>query len=137
MTLNEATEAIYLQFATGWAASSYSAIPYRFENESNVEGESGWLRVSVRELDSRQETMASPGDRRFRRTGVIQVQIFAPIDQGAKTSNLWAEQVRTIFEGVSFGDGVNSYSSAVRFVGADERWHNVLSESFFEYHSIK
>lgn len=133
-TLLTASEAIYQRFV-----DNYTATPYVFDNEIGGtldQGATSWVRLSVRELGLDEQTMGNAGSRKFRRSGIIIVQTFSPVDAGVATLQTLCETIRTIFEGVRFS-GIESFSSRVRDIGTDGKWRGAIVEINFSWTETK
>lgn len=133
-TLSEARKAIYTKFINEWGTST----PYTFDNEQfNSETINGpWVRLSVRNQLSEQESLGPKGRRKYRREGAIMVQCFALADTGMASLDNVVMAVRTVFEGEKF-DGVFVDDTVTREVGPDGRWFMTVVESFFHYNQTK
>lgn len=142
MNLLDATKAVCDRWIAQWPAL-HPGVGYTFDNEGTGEPElttDGWARVVVREVTSRQHTLGGVGARRFRRGGLILVQLFAPADQGVNAGLTMGESVRTVFEGVEF-EGVSTYEANVRQIGPDApsggRWYLVVVEIAIDFDHTK
>lgn len=132
-TINEARTVVYERFEAAWGALS----AFTFENEAFTPPVGlPWVRVSVRNLDSEQECLGSPGHRRFKRNALAFAQVFVPGDSGTKDSDTLAEAFRDIFEGVSV-TGLDFRAASTREVGVDNGWHQTLAEAPFDYRETK
>lgn len=127
LTLNQAREAVYLQFKTNWDILHPGAL-YFFENLAGATPtvDAYWSRVTMRSLDDRQDTLGAPGTRQYRREAAVWVQLYGPLNVGTLELDTLAHDVRTIFEGTSFGgiDGVG----AVRVTplgNENSKWYEV------------
>jgi hypothetical protein len=127
-----------------WEESWESETPYALENELSGldKGNDCWARLTVRETVSAQESLGNKGTRRYRRSGLLFVQIFAPIDKGTKTTKSLAEQVRSIFEGETIGpagEEVRFFDVQVKILGPERngKWHNTTVECAFWFLEIK
>ena len=132
--LTEAREAVYLRFVSNWTLT-----PYVFDNEGSdsLDGDSvAWARLSVREVGGGQRTLGRVGNRRYRRQAIVFVQLFTPIDAGVLAAGTLAQAVRTIFEGVSFGD-LDFNDVRVREATPDEKWHQTIVEAVFDFEETK
>ena len=130
-TLNEAREAIYGLFVTGWADRT----AYTFDNERfDPPNDAPWVRLTVRHTGSTQETLGPPGSRKFARTGSCFVQVFVPIDQGVAEADGLATVAREVFEGVSIaGTRLRFLDVVMRESGPEKKWFGVVIEAGFEY----
>lgn len=126
-----AREAIYQAFVDAWGATT----AFTFDNEEfEPPADAAWARLAVRHNGSTQETLGRAGNRKFARFGSAFVQVFTPINQGAREADTLAKQAREVFEGVSLaGTTVRFYDVIVREVGPDGKWYQTNVEATFEY----
>ncbi len=85
-----------------------------------------------------QRTLGNTGNRRFRRFGVITVQIFTLSNQGLATADVFAKIALDAFEGQSTAPTEIHFRNAmINEVGEDGPWFqtNVLVD--FDYDEIK
>lgn len=135
-TLNEAREAIYGAFQTGWVSTG---VAWTRDNEAfEPPQDASWARLSVRHQSGRQDTLGAAGGRKFARTGAAFVQIFTPIDDGVQRADGLSETARAIFEGERLtGTTVRFIGVSVREQGPEGAWYRVLVEAPFEYDETK
>jgi hypothetical protein len=115
VTENEARAIIYQAFVDDWG----SLTEYAFDNEAfNPEGLEEWVRLTVRQSTGGQHTLGAPGGRRYRRRGLVFVQVFAPVDKGLQRFDELARAARDIFEGKTLSL-VEFYDGNIREIGKD------------------
>lgn len=132
-TLNEAREAVYLRFATQWAATT----PFGFDNEELEEPSNApWARVTVRTLVRGQETLGRTGNRRFRSKALVFIQVFTRSNVGMKQGDDLATQAANIFEGISFS-GLDFVGATVSEIPDSGKWNQHVVEAPFDYDEIK
>ena len=134
LTKAAAKELILERLDTG-----YSTTAYVFQNEKfKPPVDTAWIRFSVFERTSFQQTMGITGNRKFERAGSILVNIFTPLDEGTKESDDIADELRVLFEGVTF-TGVRCYNVVARELGPsdDGAWYQQNLEVFYDYDQIK
>lgn len=78
-----------------------------------------WVRLTILPGDQRQVSMGRL--RRFRRVGVVMVQIFVPAGSGDGTAKDLADSVTEIFEGQTV-NGVIFRGTGLTRIGADGAW---------------
>lgn len=61
-----------------------------------------WARVSIRANDRDQKTLGGPGNRLYRRNGILFVEIFTPTGDGTVLGTELAEMVEDAYEDVAF-----------------------------------
>lgn len=134
-TLNEAKEAVYARFAANFTGMTADRIA--FDNEEfNEPGTGDWVRLSVRSTGRLQDTLGKSGNRRFRSTASVFVQVYTEANTGVKQSDTLAKEAADIFEGVSFG-GLDFTAAVIRETGPDGKWYQTLVEAEFDYDEIK
>lgn len=106
------------------------------EGWTNPSPSSIWCRVSIREFTSDQRTLAPPGDRRFQRTGIVTVQIFAPVSLAPKDWRDLAEGIRGALEGKGTDSGIFFRSTNISELGREPGgWYQVNVTARFDYHA--
>lgn len=85
-----------------------------------------------------QQTLGSVGNRRFRRFGIITVQIFTLGDQGLSTADVFAKVALDAFEGNSTAPTeIHFRNSRINEVGEDGPWFQTNVIVDFDYDEIK
>tara|TARA_R110000796_G_scaffold13544_1_gene43719 strand:- start:269 stop:703 length:435 start_codon:yes stop_codon:yes gene_type:complete len=95
-TINEAREAIYQAFVTGWGARTayqLEGVPF---DEPGIDIE--WVRVVVRNFTGTTETMGDVDQKKHRRNAAVIISIFTPADQGMKSGAEHAQFALGLFE---------------------------------------
>ncbi len=116
---------IRTRFNTQWP-SLQPTVPFTFDNQGQNEEDfptrdSAWVRLTILDGDSLQVEMA--GTRRWRRPGVVEVQIFVPAGTGDGLSAELADSVRDIFEGRTISGVIFRATSRQRVGrGRDAAW---------------
>lgn len=124
----EATSAIYARWISLWTAT-----PYTFDNEKfDPVSNKAWARVVTRQLVSAQETLGRIGARRFRREGIIIIQIFVPPDTGTREARELAKAAADIYEGVSFSS-VDCTNAQIAEISDQPSWFQVNVEVDYAY----
>lgn len=103
MNEREAEQAIITQFKTAWAVSHPADAPIVLDNEIG-ETTSKWVRLDVQYTTSQQVTMGSAPNRKFRRNGIVMVQLFSPANQGRGPLADLATDAREALEGKHLGE---------------------------------
>jgi len=143
-TLLAARSAILSRWTVQWVDGASPLTPYTFENERSAPPEAvaqaafgmdtgSWVRLTVRNTVSQQETLGAVGFRKFERKGDIHLQIFVPVDRGTADADTLAMQARAVFEGARFS-GVVCYAGLSKEVGPDGRWYQVNVVIPFTYY---
>lgn len=135
--IDTAREAIYQKVVDNWTSTSYV---FQNENDDSLyEGEVSWVRWSVLETGSRQETLGQKTDRRYRRENIVTAQIFTPINAGMSAAGTLAEEVRTLFEGEAFSDLDFFDGVQILDLGPDteKKWQQTSVRAAFAYELTK
>ena len=99
---------------------------------------SPWARASIAHNAGRQATLAgADGTRRWRRQGILTVQIFTGVGSGLAVSDSLSKIVVDAFEGATTPRQIWFRNVRLIEIGPDGDWHqvNVLVE--FEYDEVK
>lgn len=136
-----ARDAMLTIFKTAWDGQT-PPVPLVIYDDTTQEvpsGDTPWCRVTIRHNISGRATVGGEvGARRFRRVGVLTVQIFTPTGEGLSNADIFAKVALDAFEGNSTGsDAIEFRNVTVNEVGRDGPWYqtNVLTE--FEYDEVK
>jgi len=134
-TLTEAKEAVYLRFTSNFTGVALDRI--FFDNEEGEIPDTGdWVRLVVRSTARTQNTLGGVGNRRFRSTASVFVQVYTQANTGVKQSDILTKEAADIFEGVSFS-GLDFQSAVIRETGPTGKWYQSVVEAEFEYDEIK
>jgi hypothetical protein len=140
--IDAAMVAIVNAWDSGWVAiyGSPPSVPYVLDNEQYTEQNPPipWVRLAIRHLTGGPMSQGKPS--RYRRQGVIMVQVFTLVDQGRKTNDGIVANVIQVLEVQTIGaltDCVTTYGASVRESPADGQWAlNVVSVPF-DYWELK
>lgn len=136
-TINEAREAVYERWRVQWAAGSFSAVPYAFENENfSADPTAERVRVSVRHSPEVFATLGGPGLRRHTRHATAVIQVYAPPDEGMRTLDLLAQAARAVFESSSFS-GLRFFPASIREGADDGALKQIVIAAPFDYQETK
>lgn len=134
-TLNEAREAVYQRFVDNFTGVALERIV--FDNEELEDtGTGNWVRVSVRSTGRVQDTLGRVGNRRFRSSAIVFVQVYTETNTGLKQADTLTKEAADIFEGVSFS-GLDFRSALVTETGPDGKLYQSVVEAEFDYDEIK
>lgn len=101
------------------------------------EGNKPWARVTTRHNGGEQRAFGEPPNRRFRRMGVVIVQVFTPAGKrGLVTGDRLGNVALDAFEGNMSGD-VWFKNATQTEVGIDGAWYQVNVSAEFEYDVTK
>ncbi len=99
----------------------WNETPIAWENVAfESPNKSAWVRLTI--LNGSSNYRAINGLKR--NLGIIDVQIFTPINSGTSEAREYADTVRGIFESKKFSDVVCDVAS-INTIGADSVWHQV------------
>lgn len=135
-TQGEAKEAVFGRFAEQWNVNDGL---YVLDNEpADFSKDQTWLRLTIRNEDSGQETLGPPGGRKFERTARLFIQVFTPLGEGGtKAGDDIAKAVADIFEGITITGGIHFHGVLVREIGpgagSTQTWYQHNVEARFKY----
>lgn len=139
-SITVARDAINTAFKAAWDAQT-PPIPALLFDDTKQDlsgGEAPYARITVRHNVFQQATLGGIGNRRFRRSGIVAVQIFTPAGEGLTDADKFAKVALDTFEGKNTGgDAIEFRNARINEIGQDGPWFqtNVLAE--FEYDEIK
>ena len=139
-TITAGRDAIYLAFETAWNAQT-PPVPTLFYDDKEFDlpdGDTPWAFMMVRHVTSTQETLGEIGGRRFRRKGLVTIQVRTPTGLGLSTNDIFSKIALDAFEGIETEpDQVIFRRARLQEVGNDGAWFltNVMAD--FEYDEVK
>jgi len=141
-TITEARDEMFAVFRTAWLGDPASAsVPVMWPDVAAQKPPTSgaWARVTVQHNTGRQATLSNGvGQRRFRRTGVVTVQVFAPTGDGQEFSDQLATIAKNAFEGVTTSPGRVMFRDVrLREVGQDGNFYQVNVLADFEYDEVR
>lgn len=143
-TVAEGRSAILSQFFVAWQANTPAVnggtVPevrwQGVEQLSLPDGSEAWARAHIQHNDGNQTTFGSVGGRRFRRIGIVTIQIFVPLQEGLTLSDALVKIAMDAFEGqhATLDTGVWFRNVRFREVGPDGPWFqaNVLADFVYD-----
>lgn len=140
----EARDAINALFNAAWIAQAspppllYDDVEPPDDGPKVPDGRTPFARIIVRHNIASQATLGEEGNRRFRRFGIVTVQIFSISGKGLTTNDQFVTIAVDAFEGKSTGaDEVEFKNVTPKEIGRDGNYFqtNVIAE--FEYDVIK
>ena len=134
-TINEVRELVYQTFVTGWGTTT----DFTFDNEKfDPPNDASWVRLSVRNTVSNQESLGAVGNRKFQRDAIIFTQIYDLANSsGLLNLDTLGELVRTIFEGKTLSSQAYTTNTLLREVGTEGAWFVLIAETNLTYFDIK
>lgn len=146
-TYKAARNTIQSLFWTAWQANapaltggSVPEVRWQGKEEPSLPpSDASWARVTVRHTGGQQATLGGPSLRRWRREGLITIQVFTPISDG-EGLNLGLDLAKIAadaYEGQDGDGGIWFRNVRVSEIGPDGPWfqHNMLAA--FEYDELR
>ena len=141
--MDAATLAIATAWNTAWTGlyGSPPSVPYVLDNEQFAEPNpsTSWVRLAIRHQTGTKLTLGAPA--RYKRTGSIFVQVFAPVDQGRNPLDILSRQVMDALEAQNFGsfpgDCVTTYGANPREAPTGGQWSQITISIPFDYFESK
>jgi hypothetical protein len=135
--LTDAQQSVATRFLANWTGTTAARVVLQNEGHESVDdAESAWVRLSVQEVTGGQQTLGPSGSRKYRRRARVDVQVFTPVDRGMQPGLLLAQQARSIFEGQYFDD-LYFFDCEIADGGKDEKWHQVIATTRFDFWETK
>ena len=104
------------RFNTNWTTTTIAWGNTDFDMPNNA----AWVRFNI--LNGNTSYRAINGLKRH--TGIINIQIFGPINSGTHTIREYSDTIAAIFDGQSFNDVVCDVAS-IQTIGTDDKFHQV------------
>ena len=139
-TFNEANNEILAAFKAAWDTTGFVVAYENVKSQDTVppSGSAPWARVTLRHTFGDQASLASVGGvRRWRRDGLVTVQIFIPLGEGLSEGYSLAKTVVDAFEGTATASSVWFRNVRVNEVGSDGEWYQVNVLADFTYDEVK
>ena len=140
-TIEEARDEILTYFTAAWAPTGvtllYDDLPHDLPEDAS------WARITVQHNTFTQVTLGGKvalggGGSRFRRNGLVTVQIFTPSGDGLTTADPLVDLAVDAFEGEDTGsDRIEFRNARANEVGNDGAWHQTNVTAEFEYDRVK
>ena len=93
-----------------------------------------WVRLSVIFNDGAQTSLGRVGNRKFQKSGFVNVQVFTPVNKGTDRNDDIAQSVSAFLDGVDLGHGLWLYNGSIKTIGDKDDYYqqNVVVEFNFE-----
>ena len=148
LTLTAARDEILSLINTAWTTNvvplGYEALIFQDNTQPRPEDVDGsgnvknWGRAAIQHIDGFQPTLVSDtGSRRFRRLGVVTVEIYSRQGLGFSTSDLATQAILDSMEGVTTAGGVIFTQVRPLELGATGPWVKVNVLAAIEYDEVK
>jgi len=138
MTFAAARASIIKYFSTGWGGATpttpvaYDDVAFTLPNDGAT-----WVRFQVQNFDAFQASVGSPGDNKYRRTGLITAQIFAKEKAAALDALAKGDAIVSLFQGKSRFEGVIFSNVRLKEVGPDGKgWFQVNVKIDFQFDDL-
>lgn len=130
----EARNAIFKLIKNAWSPTGYKMI---WPDKPDVipTDRVPWARTTLQHITGAQSTLARfDGKSRFKREGIIAVQIFTPSGEGLSRSYELGNIITNAFEGVSTLNDVWFRNTRINEIGPESNWYqlNVLSDFIYD-----
>lgn len=142
-TIDQAKARVLDALVAAWATSA-PTVPLALENESGWSAPAPtsppaapatWARAVVRHLDSRQETIAPVGIRRWQNTAQLVVQVFQQAGSGTSAADTLAQIVIAQMMGADLGD-LHVYRATPQEIGTRDGWYQINVVATYRYQYI-
>jgi len=135
-----ARDAIGTKLKTAWDAQTPPVPLMLYDDVKGDVPKDGisWARVQVRHNESNQVTLGEVAGRRFRRFGIVLVQIFTPFGDGLDAADAFAKVANDAFEGEETSpDEVIFRNVRVNEIGQSGDWFQTDVLADFEWDQVK
>jgi len=139
-TITQARDDMLGVLKVAWEASADSQnLPMLYPDVAgDPPTEGAWGRATVLHTGSNQASLANhAGVRRFRRTGVVVVQLFTPPGGGQVLSDDLVTVVKNAFEGITTTNGVVFLNVTPRDIGQSGGFYQANVQADFEYDEVR
>lgn len=139
LTFDQAYDEVMAATKAGLDAAGIAAVHYPDMDFTLPSGATPWARVSFDLLDSGQASFADRlGRKRFRRLGLLSIQLFHPLGGGSTDARIAAKVLADAFEGQSTSGGVWFRDlTGPSPVGANGGFSQTNLAVSFEYDEVK
>lgn len=138
ISLDDAELVIFQRLLTEWSDDGglTPLTPVNLDDEAMATPDGvPWIRVAVRERDSRIRAMGDGGLHRYERQAVTWIQVFHPLNAGARPSAELAHRARLILEGKRLHPALVFDAARVITLGSDKAsWYVRTVEAPFRYY---
>lgn len=136
----EARDEILTLFRTAWIAQAPPVPPVIYgdiESDPPKDG-TAWATAKVLHSISNQATLGESGNRRFRRHGLVVINIYTPAGDGLVAADAMSKVALDAFEGKTSASGSIWFKNVhMSEGGQDGNWHNSQVMAEFEYDEVK
>lgn len=139
---SDARDAIASHFTDAWNAQAAPVPELRYQDKYYTglpAGTATWARLTIIHNLGQQVTLGAVGNRRFRRFGIVTVQIFTPAGDGLTRADAMVKIAMDALEGATTdgGDTVDFRRARFNEVGEDGPWHQTNVTAEFEYDAVR
>lgn len=138
LTYEEAVDAMQAALKAAWDPTTYNMHYQNVVPQADrvPDANEPWGRVYIEHTQGFQATLTGVGGRRFRRRGVITVQIFVPTGEGLSQAYTLGKVVTDAFEGQDVS-GIWFRNARINEVGPDGNFFMIVAMVEFEYDEIR
>lgn len=134
MNVSTAINTMRGYFDTQWASAT--SILWGDDDPAAVPNDNTWVRFNIMHSEGPQASMGDPGNNRFRRFGMITVQIFQKEGQYGTAAKVLAKDVIDIYAGTINSDIIYR-NPILREVGNDGNgWYQINVITEFQYDEL-
>lgn len=138
-SVSVARDSILDVFRTALLASAYATVPVFYDDQAkDLPSTGSWIRVDVQHVTGRQVNIGGTiGNRRYRYTGMVTIQIFTEFGKGQVDSDALAQLMKTTFRGKNTGaDAITFRSVRIVEAGQSGNWLQVNVIAEFDYDEV-
>jgi hypothetical protein len=147
LTIEQSRDEIHTLFKTAWDAGvettgkeitywdAKKIVPVTNDDDSNPDT---WARILIQHVLANQASLANrSGQRKYRRSGLVTVQVFTPLGTGLSIADKVYKIVIDAFEGQATPGNVWFRNVRLNEVGPSGSWFQANVIADFEYDEIK
>lgn len=136
-TYAQARSEMFALLKAAWDPTTFKMV-WPDKPDAKPSGRTPWARTTLRHNLGGQATLANhAGVSRFRREGILTVQIFTPSGEGLSRAYDLAKIIADALEGASTSRGVWFRNTRLNEVGPDGDWFQLNVTTDFIYDEIK
>jgi len=135
---NELIKLVYDAWKANPDSTVYPIYFYDVDDNKPSDGLEVWCRVSVTHVTGSQATLSNQDNkRRWRRTGILMIQLFTPIGTGLSLSDKYSKIIVDALDGSSTDSCAWVRNVRVNELGREGTWCQTNIIADFEYDEVK
>lgn len=135
MTPKEARNQIIKRFLTQFTGQFPIAVTgHRFTPPSIP---ASWIRITVIFNEGSQTTLGEKGNRKFQKSGFVNVQVFTPVNKGTDLNDEMANNILVFLDGVSMDYGLWLYNGTIKTIGDRDDYYQQQVVVEFNFEDIR